>query len=96
MAPNFRMTMEHKNKNLKMKLQGDFDRASACELLEVLKKNAHGVNSVSIDTDGLGYIYHVGREMFLDSLSSLSPRVPRIQVTGKKAGQIVPERRSSR
>ncbi len=40
MSANFRISMHRNSENLHLKLMGDFDGSSACELLNVLRKNS--------------------------------------------------------
>ena len=54
MAKNFHMlTQINKNHSLSIRLSGDFDGSSACQLINVLNKNSRKSNKAAIDTDGL-------------------------------------------
>ena len=53
MASNFKIFVHRNNDSLHLKLMGDFDGSSACELISVLKKSAKGVFRVIIHTNSL-------------------------------------------
>ncbi len=92
MAPNFRISMHRNSENLHLKLMGDFDGSSACELLNVLKENCNGVCRVIIHTSCLKNIYPFGREVFRCNFSELNRHRTRIMFTGENAGHIAPEK----
>ena len=92
MASNFRISMHRNSDNLHLKLIGDFDGTSACELLDVLKKNCNGVCRVIIHTSCLKNIYPFGREVLRRNLSELKGHRTRIMFTGESASHIAPEK----
>jgi len=53
MAANFRIAIHRRRAGLELKLAGDFDGMSACELLNVLKEKCDGVDSVVVNTSRL-------------------------------------------
>jgi hypothetical protein len=94
MASNFRICVHQNSDSLHLKLIGDFDGSSACELLNVLKKSVNGVLRVIIHTNSLKNIYPFGRDTFQENLRELKDRTDRILFTGEKAIQIAPEKNS--
>ena len=94
MAANFRISVHRNSDSLHLKLMGDFDGSSACELINVLKKSVNGVFRVIIHTNSLKNIYPFGRDTFQQNLRDLKDRTDRILFTGKKASQIAPEKSS--
>ena len=92
MASNFRISVHRKSHSLDLKLVGDFDGTSACELLNVLKDNSDGVARVFVNTSGLEDIYPFGQDTFQNSLYLLKDRPFRLVFTGEHATRIAPER----
>ena len=92
MAANFRIAVHRNNDNLHLKLLGDFDGSSACELINVLKKHFRGVFRVIIHTNSLKKIYPFGRDTFQQNLLGLKNQEDHILFTGEKANQIAPEK----
>lgn len=92
MAANFRISVHRNSDNLHLKLMGDFDGSSACQLLNVLKKSAAGVYRVIIHTSCLKSICPFGRDTFHENLRHGKDYPVRILFTGEKASQIAPER----
>jgi hypothetical protein len=96
MASNFRISVHRDSNSLELKLAGDFDGTSACELLNVLKDNCDGgVNKVAVNTSSLKDIYPFGRDTFQRNLYTLKGKGIRLAFTGKKAKSIAPERSES-
>ena len=92
MASNFRISVHRNSHSLDLKLMGDFDGTSACELLNVLKDNSDGVARVFVNTSGLKDIYPFGQDTFQNSLYLLKDRPFRLVFTGENATRIAPER----
>ena len=64
MASNFKI-ISHKNKgNVHIRLTGDFDGSSACELINVLEACNKTRGKIVIDTCGLLSIHPFGRGVF--------------------------------
>jgi hypothetical protein len=95
MASNFGILTRRKNDSLNLKLIGDFDGNSACELLNLLKEKCDGVKKVVIHTSGLKDIYPFGKDTFQNNLYTLKDKRVRFVFKGKNAGQLVPERRKT-
>ena len=94
MASNFKISIHRNSDSLHLKLIGDFDGSSACELLNVLKKSINGVFRVIIHTNSLKNIYPFGQDTFQKNLRDLKDRADRIIFTGEKAIQIAPGKSS--
>jgi hypothetical protein len=92
MASNFRISVHRNSDSLDVKLMGDFDGTSACELLNVLEGNCDGPVMVFINTNGLKDIHPFGRDTFQNSLYLLKDLPIRLVFTGENATQIAPER----
>ena len=92
MAANFRITIHRMSAGLELKLAGDFDGTSACELLNTLSERCDDVNSVLVNTSKLRRIYPFGLETFQNNLYRLKQKAMRLVFTGKKAMSIAPER----
>ena len=91
MASNFKISAHRNSGNLYLKLVGDFDGTSACELLNVMKKECQGAERVFIDTSGLVKIYPFGHDTFQNNLYVLKDRSIRLVFTGKNATEMAPE-----
>lgn len=92
MSANFRISMHRNSENLHLKLMGDFDGSSACELLNVLRKNSNDPLRVFIHTNSLKTIYPFGREVFRRNISELDGQRASITFTGDNARQIAPQK----
>jgi hypothetical protein len=92
MAGNFRISVHRNSNSLDLKLIGDFDGTSACELLNVLEEKCNRVHTVLINTNGLREIYPFGQDTFENSLYLLKDRPIRLVFTGENASRIAPER----
>jgi hypothetical protein len=92
MASNFRISINRNSNRLELKLAGDFDGTSACELLNTLSERCDGVDSVLVNTSRLKEIYPFGQDTFHNNLYRLKKKAIRLVFTGKKAMSIAPER----
>ena len=92
MASNFKVSVSRKRDRLDLKLAGDFDGTSACELLNALKDNCDGVVRVMVNTNGLKEIHPFGQDTFQKNLYQLKDQPFRLVFTGEKATRIAPER----
>ena len=91
MASNFKISGRHKNATMEIRLAGDFDGTSACELLNFLAEHCDGAARVFVNTKGLKEIYPFGVETFQNNLYLLKGRGLRLFFTGKDATSIAPE-----
>ena len=84
MAKNFHMlTRRNKNNSLSIRLSGDFDGSSACELIQVLNKNARKNGKAAIDTDGLRTVDDFGLSVFRPHLRRGNDIPLAIEMTGR-------------
>ncbi|OEU48157.1 MAG: hypothetical protein BA872_00475 [Desulfobacterales bacterium C00003060] len=91
MASNFTISVHRNSDQLDLRLMGDFDGTSACELLNALEKNGDSVGKVFIHTSGLKRIFPFGRDTFQNNLYVLKNRPMRLIFTGKNSAEIAPE-----
>ncbi len=84
MAKNFRVSARELGcQSLALKLFGDFDASSACELINILDDSVKTSSKVAIDTDGLRTINAFGLDVFLPRMSKLNNTRADIKVTGR-------------
>ena len=91
MAKSFRIVMHENSENLHLRLIGDFDGSSACELLEALKDRAHVFQKVFIHTNGLVEVHPFGLGVFEKRASELGEELEKIHFTGDKAELVSPD-----
>jgi stage II sporulation protein AA (anti-sigma F factor antagonist) len=92
MAKNFHMlTKRNKNRSLSIRLSGDFDGSSACELINSLTKIAGKNTRVSIDTNGLRTVDTFGLTVLRPELHMGNNTGPAIEVTGRFRTVFQPE-----
>lgn len=92
MAATFKITLQQKTDNLHLRLTGDFDGSSACELLNILEERCPFVSRACIDTDGLKHIYPFGSSFFRNHLDDLKPcRHKFLKFTGAHARELKPD-----
>jgi hypothetical protein len=95
MARNFKVSIQRKNATLHLKLTGDFDGASAFDLLEALRENCRGIESVIIDTTGLKEVYPYGRDIFCNNLRGFLDKSVGLAFTGPNEEKIMAKRSRS-
>jgi hypothetical protein len=84
MAKNFHVSTQRSNdRSLCLKLYGDFDATSACELIDILKDSIQTCPRVSIDTDGLKSVVPFGLDVFVPKISRLGNPSADILLTGR-------------
>ena len=91
MAANFKIFVHENSENMHLKLIGDFDGSSACELLNVLKNKCISASKIFIHTSCLKRIHPFGREIFHKNLEALNNRSISVLFTGAEALQLAPE-----
>ena len=91
MASNFRISTHQNSDNLHLKLAGDFDGTSACELLNILKKDCGKASKVFVHCSCLNKIDSFGRGVFHKNIHSILAAPISLLFTGEKANQIAPE-----
>ena len=83
MGKNFKFLSDSKRGRISLKLYGDFDGSSACELINVIKNHRNGSNKIFIDTDNLNTIHPFGMDIFKKNLNVLDFSTDNIIITGK-------------
>lgn len=71
-----------------MKLLGDFDSASARELLAALRGNCANARKIFVHTNGIGSVHPSGGELFEKDFSLPRNQCGEIIFTGEKAIEI--------
>jgi hypothetical protein len=90
MAANFRIVVHRDSDSLHLKLYGDFDGTSACQLIDLLKNASEGIHSVIIHTNGVKTVYPFGRDVFHCNLRSLNGPQFQVFYTGGNEGRLAP------
>jgi anti-anti-sigma regulatory factor len=88
MASNFQIFSYETGDSLHLKLAGDFDGTSACELIETLKKHRGGFYQIFIDTNNLKTIHPFGRDVFQKKIGAIKQKCNNFIFTGKKEHDI--------
>jgi len=83
MANNFKFLSNSAREIIRLKLYGDFDGSSACELINFLKNYRSGSTQISIDINGLNTLHPFGMDVFRRNLSTLDIKKNNIAITGK-------------
>ena len=83
MGKNFKLLSDSTRDRIRLKLYGDFDGSSACELINVLKNYRNGSYQFLIDTNNLNKIHPFGINVFKKNLSVLDINIDNIIITGK-------------
>jgi len=83
MSNNFKFQSNQIRDKICLKLYGDFDGSSACELINVIKNYRNGSNQILIDTDNLNTIHPSGIDVFNKNLSVMDININNIIITGK-------------
>ncbi len=84
MAKNFQIdTRVDGSKNLTVRLAGDFDGTSACELLNVLRKKAAKCSCVTVETQELKSVESFGLQIVSSGIPKKGPGGVEIGFTGK-------------
>jgi anti-anti-sigma regulatory factor len=90
MATNFHILSNENKDGLHLKLKGDFDGTSACELLETLKKHDSCFNQIFIDTNNLKTIDPFGREVFQKKIGTFKQPSSHLVFVGENGRKISP------
>jgi hypothetical protein len=88
MAGNFNISVTNSGDHVRLKLNGDFDGSSACELVNLL--NSGGLSNTSkvlVDTDSLKHIHPFGVDVLHNRLHILKSKTPPLIFTGKMSMQ---------
>jgi anti-anti-sigma regulatory factor len=90
MASNFGITIDKNNDGFGLKLEGDFDATSACELIYAIKKLPEDTAKLYIYTNGLKAINPFGLDIFHKFMRSLNGQSAKIVFTGNSASRLSP------
>lgn len=88
MAGNFNILVTETGDHICLKLNGDFDGSSACELVNLL--NGSGLpdsSEILVDTDSLKHVYPFGLDILHHRLYELKSRKAPLIFTGKMSGR---------
>ena len=91
MKSNFGITSYKDSDVLHLKLIGDFDGASAFELLNTLKQNCRKVSKVFIHCSYLKDIHPFGVAVFHNNLDELRGQSKKLVFTGDNAALLAPD-----
>ncbi|MFC1811387.1 hypothetical protein ACFL03_01720 [Thermodesulfobacteriota bacterium] len=94
MASIFKIFIYRDNGSLHLKLRGDFDGSSACELINVLKAHYDRADKVVINTCGLSSIHPFGLSVFQKNCPFKKPSHD-LTFTGKYGNTIALQGRNS-
>jgi len=84
-ASDFGISVYRINKNLQLKLSGDFDVSSALQLLSLMQNCINETEKIVIHTDFVGNIEPAGLNIFRYNLGSLIKHPTKFLFTGEKA-----------
>jgi hypothetical protein len=90
MATNFRILMHRNSDALHLKLYGDFDGTSACELARAVRKNGFGASKIFVHTEGLKEVFPFGCDVFQSELPLPAWKSATFVFTGKDAHELAP------
>jgi len=85
MASNFGISVYRINKNLQLKLSGDFDGSSALQLLGLMRNCLNETGKIFIHTDSISRIEPFGLNIFRYNLGSLVKHAIKFVFTGENA-----------
>ncbi|MDY6830613.1 MAG: hypothetical protein SWC96_02040 [Thermodesulfobacteriota bacterium] len=90
MAANFKIMRHPNSENLHLRLMGDFDGASAMELLNVIEDCADSFQRIFVHTAGLSSFLPFGEDVFVKQ--GMAARLPwrNLVFTGDYSGRMAP------
>lgn len=93
MVGKFKIFKHRQSDNLHLRLTGEFNDVSVCELIDVLKDSCNEVIKVFIHTGSLNTVTtsDIGRDVFHKNLSDLNDNSFRIKFTGDCDTRIMPK-----
>ena len=80
MACNFRIILHQDRESIHLKLTGDFDGSSACELLNTIKTCSGNTNKVFIHTEGIKDVHPFGQAVFYNNFSDVNKKFPECKI----------------
>jgi hypothetical protein len=88
MASNFNIFVTRAGDHTRLRLNGDFDGSSACELINLLSNGGlPGASKILVDTDSLKHIHPFGVDVLIQWLSAATVRNIPLTFTGKLSTQ---------
>jgi len=92
MSSKFKISKYRQSDKLYLRLTGDFNDVSICELLDVLKDNCSGANQVVIQTSNLRNvsISGIGRDVFNRNLNNLNNSSIAVRFTEPDGNPLMP------
>ena len=96
MATHFQIACQWDRDSLYLHLLGDFDEASAYELIDVLGEKCHDASSVFIAAKGVRNLDASGCDTFKKRVQTLKDYCYRLVFTDQNAIRLKPERSMSR
>lgn len=89
MASNFGISVYRFNKNLQLKLSGDFDAHSALQLLSLMRNCIRENGKIFIHTDSIINIDPSGLDIFRFNMGYLARHPMRFVFTGENAPSLI-------
>jgi anti-anti-sigma regulatory factor len=84
MSRNFKIETHHGRGSVHLRLAGDFDGSSACELLRTLETHTETARCVFVHTDALKTVNDFGRAVFQKGFVSTTRGSAEIVLEGDK------------
>ena len=91
MALNFKINRKRKKGHLYLKLTGNFDGASALELVRALERNALNAEQIFIDTCGLSSVQDFGQDVFVKNCAISKIPSQKLIFSGSYGDRITPK-----
>jgi anti-anti-sigma regulatory factor len=90
MACNFHILLTKSGDHICLKLNGDFDGSSACELVNLLNgADLHDSSEILVNTDSLKHVYPFGLNILHHRLHEAKSRKVPLIYTGKMSRRFV-------
>jgi hypothetical protein len=91
MALNFKINRKRKKGHLYLKLTGNFDGASALELVRDLERNSLNTEKIHIDTCCLSSVHDFGKDVFVKHCAISKIPSYKLIFSGKYSDCIIPK-----
>ncbi len=88
MARNFRILIHRNSDNLHLKLIGNFDGSSACELINIMASKLSKSEKIFIHTSSLSAVHPFGKALFQEKARGYCKRANNITFTGELGSQL--------
>jgi hypothetical protein len=82
MAARFQLIKEQNGDRLHVRLAGDFDGSSACELINAIKEEGRADLHVSVDTTGLRSVHPFGKRLLQNRRCEIAREVNSLVFSG--------------